>query len=179
MKKIIAFLAIALMAITVGCKSIPSEDSLRTTSTAIGKAAGYVATQVEMGEHERAVVIEIMTVVPNVIPAKDHKYVDVWVPVANDILGKLVNEGKINKDQADLIINAFAVACKGMDYLVDVRFPKIRDYENLMNIATTGFADGFLTVFKPINLRLAAPMGDADYDREAYEFLMTSEAITK
>lgn len=176
MKKILMIVAMALSCIFAGCKSVPTVDTMKTTAEAVGKAAGYVANQTKIDDKSRTVVIEIMARASQVVPGEDQTFVDAWMPIAKEVTDKLVAEGKIDEGQAALIDGAFGVVCKGLDYLVTVRYPKAKQYENLVSAAVKGFTEGFLTVFKPVNGIVSVPAVDG-YDRDAYEYLMAVESI--
>ena len=175
MKKIILYVASAVAMLFFGCKQIPSVETMETTAIAVGKAAAYVANQTKIDDKSRAVVIEVMTKASEVVPSADQTFVDAWTPIAKEVTDKLVKEGKLDEAQAVLVNSAFAVACKGLDYLVTVRFPKAKQYENLMSAAVKGFTSGFLSVFKPVNGVVSVPA--EDYDKEAYDFLMATEVL--
>ena len=176
MKKILMAIVEALTFVIVGCKPVNSVENMETTATAVGKAAGYVANQTKIDDNSRAVVIDIMTKASVIVPTNDQKFVDAWSPIAKEITGKLVADGKINEAQSALINGAFGVACKGLDYLVTVRYPNAKNVENLVSAAVKGFTSGFLTVFKPTNGMLSAHADDT-YDKEAYEYLLATELL--
>lgn len=175
MKKILIMFMSAIALVAGGCKSLPTVDMMETTAVAVGKAAGYVANQAKIDDKSREVVIEIMIRASAVVPGVDQTFVDAWTPIASEVTAKMVEDGKIDAGQAALVNGAFNVACKGLDYLVTVRYPKAKQYENLVSAAVKGFSSGFLEVFKPANGVLAVPL--VDYDKEAYEFLSAAKAI--
>jgi len=175
MKNIFITLMSAVTLVLSGCKSLPSVETMETTATSIGKAAGYVANQTSIDNKSREVVIEIMTRASTVVPGQDESFVSAWTPIANEVLDKMIEDGKIDENQASLISGAFTVACKGLDYIVSVRFPKAKQYENLVSAAVKGFTLGFLEVFKPANGVLAVPL--TNYDKEAYDFLVSGESV--
>lgn len=172
MKKCTIVLGIvaAILAVYVGCKSIPSVDNMTITSTSIGVAAGYVANNTKIDDVSRNEVINIMNEVSMSIPEAKQTFVEAWMPIAKRHTQKLVDEFKINLIQADLIITSFSVAAKGLDYIFNVRYPKAGEYKDLVESAVHGFTGGFLTVFRPANM-LSAPIHVAR-DEAAYEYLM-------
>ena len=170
MKKIIATLMAALTLAFVGCDKEPTPEKMKTVADAVGRAAGFVANQTKIDDKSREVVIEIMTKASEIVPKEDESFVDAWSPIAKEITDKLVTEGKIDAGQSILINGAVNVACRGLDYLVTVRFPKVKKYENLVSAGVEGFTGGFLAVFTPANAAVAAK-APANYDKEAYDFL--------
>lgn len=175
MKKLIAVALSALALLVCGCKGTPTVDEMTKTATTIGRAAGLVANQTKIDDASRAVVIEIVTRATNVVPKVDQSFTDAWTPIATEVTNKLVAEGKIDAGQAILIQGAFTVACKGLDYLTTVKYPKARQYENLTSAAVYGFSGGFLEVFKPTNGALAAVKAAYEYDQGAYDYLMKAQ----
>jgi len=161
--------AIAAAAFT-GCKSVPSDETMYTTSYAIGAAAGLIADQTKIDDATRAKIIEIVGIVSTVTPAADKTFEETWLPIAKDHTAKLVDEGKITSDQATLIIGAVTVAVKGIDY-VFVRYPKAKLYEGLVVSVINGFTDGFLTAFKPVNTAVVRGVDRVTYDVDAYIWL--------
>lgn len=178
MKNILMTIVAALAMLFAGCTKEPTVEEMTTTSTAVGRAAGFVANQTKIDDKSRGVVIEIVTKASEVTPKEDQSFVDAWSPIAKEVTDKLVAEGKIDQGQAILVNGAFAVACKGLDYLVTVRYPKVKKYENLVSAGVKGFTGGFLEVFKPANKSVSAP-NDGDYDKKAYEYLMSNGSSSK
>jgi len=173
MKKILAVIAAVASIIFAGCDKMPSEATMETTATAVGKAAGYVANQTKIDDKSRTVVIEIMTKAQTVVPSSGQSFADAWTPIAKEITDKLVAEGKIDAAQSLLINGAFSVAVKGIDYIFTVRYPKAGKYNELVAAAARGFTGGFLTVFTPSNAAVSKS-APSDYDKEAYEYLLST-----
>ena len=178
MKNILMAIMAAFAVVFSGCKQVPSVETMEATATAVGKAAGYVVNQTKIDDKSRTVVIEIVTKAAEVTPAKDQTFVDAWTPIAKEITDKLIADGKVDRGQALIINGAFGVVCKGIDYLLAVRYPKAKETQNLVSAAVKGFTTGFLAVFKPVNGAVSAT-ASGDYDKEAYEYLMASEALGK
>ena len=84
MKKLMTIVYAAMMACLVGCKTIPTVDSMTTTSTAIGYAAGVVATQTSINDKSRLVVIDIVNKVCETVPASNQTFETVWMPIAKE-----------------------------------------------------------------------------------------------
>lgn len=169
MKKILTFAAAAVMAVLVGCKSVPSPEDMSTTSYAVGVAAAFVANQTKIDDTARNEVIAIISEVESCIPQTNETFETAWMPVAKRHVQKLIDDKKIDEGQGTLIIGACDVACKGIDYLVYIRFPKAHEYAELVEAAAHGFCDGFLSNFKPVNMLSAGSKFAAD--AEALEYL--------
>lgn len=153
----------AALALLTGCKSVPTPEQMKSTSTAIGVAAGLVANETKIDDNTRNAVVAVMEEVARATPAQGQSFEDAWTPVAKDVIAKLVADGKIDEGQGQLALAAFSIAVKGVDYIFDIRFPKAREYEELVAAASAGFIEGFLTVFKPVDpakKSVAAPQPD-------------------
>jgi len=165
MKKIVyGMMALALAAI-VGCT--PDEAQVKKTATAIGYAAGMVANETPIKDDARNAVVEVLTEVRTCIPEEGQSFADAWAPIIKEKVAELVKAGKIDAATGELVTTVALMAAKGVDYLFDVRFPKAKQYANLVTAGAGGAIDGFLTVFKPVDAKSATAI---EYDKEAYEF---------
>lgn len=166
MKMFSVFTAIAVtcMAFVMGCKSLPSEETIRGTAESIGRAAGYA---VELGKTKTEVkeaIIKVLDVAAKAVPETNQTFIATWKPLIDDDVAKLVAAGKLNDADAALVKNALYVACDGVD-LVFTRYPKAREYKNLVSAATGGFVTGFKSV---VNFTAGERAG---YDNDAYKIL--------
>lgn len=134
-----------------GCKTVPSNDAMYTTSYAIGVAAGMITNETKIDDESRNAVCEIMSIVRSCTPATNETFEAKWMDIARAHVDTLVKEGKLDKVQGEIVLTAFRLACKGIDYVFEVRFPKAKQYKELVTSAIDGFCDGFLLVFKPVN----------------------------
>ena len=167
MKKLMVLFA-AVAALLVGCDpKLPTASEMETTAKAIGVAAGFVANQTKLDAGSKAAVVEVMTKVAEVVPASNQTFEEAWTPVAKEVVAKLVADGKLKEGQDVLVLAAFNVATKGLDYTFNVRYPKAKEVTELVNAAVRGFTTGFLTTFNTSAMK-AAP---AEMDKEAYEYL--------
>lgn len=179
LKGLVAATATGTVATTVtGCKSLPTAEVMYSTSLAIGYATGMIANQFKIRTEDRQIVIDIVNIVSQTVPAEGQTFEEAWAPIAKAHVQKLIDEGKIDKGLGDIILAAFAVVVKGIDYIFEVRFPKAKLYKDLVIAAIDGFTTGFLTVFKPENQEEINGECDACceralrwYDREAYDYL--------
>lgn len=170
MKKTLLVIMAALMAVFTGCKKeLPTPEKFETITQSIGTAAGYVANQTKINDKSRNAVITIIGEVSNVTPKENQSFEDAWTPVAKEVVAKLIADKKIDEGSSALVLATFNVACKGLDYIFNIRYPKAKTYTELVNAAVRGFTGGFLTTFKPVNTALAA--APANMDKEAYEYL--------
>lgn len=162
-------LATAIM-VCSGCKSLPTADVMRATATSIGYAAGIVANETKIDDKARNTIVEVMNAVAIVVPQEGQTFDEAWTPAAKGIVAKLIADGKIDERGGTIALTAFGVAVKGVDYIFTVRYPKAREYEELVAAAVSGFADGFLTVFKPVDGE-EAKSAKIKADEAAYKWL--------
>ena len=173
MKKLILVVAAALMAAFVGCKSIPSDGQMYNSSYTVGVSTGLIANMTKIDDVSRSAVVDIIDEVDSCIPATNETFSAAWTPIAEKHIAKLIEDGKIDAGQGILIAKTFDVVVTGIDYLFNVRYPKARQYQELVESAAHGFSDGFLTVFKPTNTScgFSAAPSNITYDVEAYNYL--------
>lgn len=173
MKKPILVIAAAIMsASVVGCKSFPTADTTYQTSYAIGIATGMVANQTKIDDASRNAIVEVLNIAVYCVPEVDQSFTDAWTPIAKAHVAKLVADGKLGDHEADLVLTAFSLVTKGIDYLFEVRFPEARQYKNLTAAAIDGFSSGFLTIFRPSP---SNGIKTEAFDKEAYEYVKDVE----
>lgn len=172
MKKLMLVLMAMVGVVAAGCKSVPSAEKMETVSAAIGCSAGLVLDLTKIDEDSRETVIEVINEVARCAPAEGQTFEDAWMPIAKEKIDELVQRGKIDAGEGVIVLAATRVACLGIDYIFEVRYPKAKQYKELVFAAINGFSGGFLSVFKPVNMLKSA--NDAErivYDKEAYEYL--------
>ena len=171
MKKVLIAAMASVCMLFIGCKKeLPTADTMNKVATSIGIAAGTVANMTKIDDTSRNVTCDIMNKVREFVPAKDQSFTDCWVPVAEAYIKELKDAGKINDLQESLIKSGVKIASNGIDYIFDKRYPKAKNIEELTRAATSGFIDGFLTVFKPVDAN-AVEKAKANMDKDAYEYL--------
>lgn len=157
--------ALAMTQFMTGCDKTPSVEKITAVSTAIGTTAGYAC---ELSKTKTAVkesIIAVLDVASAVVPGEGKTFVEVWTPVIEAELQKLVEAGKIDAAGAAVAKMALGVACEGIDY-VFIRYPKARETKELVSAATTGFVTGFKSV-----VTLTAKAEKPAIDEEAYKYL--------
>lgn len=166
--KFMAAFAAATMVFCTGCKTLPTPEVMKSTAKSIGVAAGMVANETPINDKARNTVVAIMEEVAKVTPKEGQSFEDAWTPVAKEIVAKLIAEGKIDEGVGNLSLVAFGFVVKGLDYIFTVRYPKARQYEELVSAAIAGFTEGFLSVFKPVNSEKGT---FKPFDEDAYKWL--------
>ena len=169
-KTAVIVLSAAAIATCIGCKSLPTPEKMQSVASAIGTAAGLVANETKIDDNARNTIVAIVGEVAMVVPKQGQTFEEAWTPVANALVKKLIADGKITKEIGTISLTAFTVVTKGIDYIFDVRYPKAREYEELVSAAVSGFTSGFLTVFKPVNGESARGL-ETKADKEAYKWL--------
>jgi len=147
-----------------GCKTIPSEATIKGVSESVGRAAGYA---VELGKTKTEVkeaIVKVLDVIVKVVPAEGQTFIAAWKPIIDEEVDKLVADGKLKAEDAVLTKNMLYIACDGID-LVFNRYPKAREYKNLVSAAVSGFVNGYKSVVTPVD------GARAEYDKDAYEIL--------
>lgn len=169
---------LALATLFCGCASVPSVETMNAVATSIGVTSGTVCGMTKIDDASRNAVVEIMTAVDKCVPTNGQSFASAWTPVAKEHIQKLVADKKLDEGQAVLVEGAFGVACNGIDYLFDVRFPKAKEYKELVETAVHGFTGGFLSVFKPADA-VSAQKCAANIDKEAYDYLVELQKAKK
>lgn len=166
MKMFSVFTAVVVVcaAFVAGCKSLPSETTINGVGESIGRAAGYAVELSKTKTEVKDAIIKILDVAAKVVPEPDQTFVATWKPLIDEEVTRLVAAGKLKEMDAALVKNALYVACEGVD-LVFKRYPKAREYKNLVSAATGGFVAGFKSI---VNFTAGER---AIYDEEAYKTL--------
>ena len=168
MKLLNKIISVLLLVCLVGCKTIPSEATMESTSYAVGMAASYVINKSNIDEVSKNAIIEIISCVSDKIPSADKTFNDIWMEISQKTTAKWVETKKITQVQAESINNAFKVLSDGIDYLITKRYPDVKLYENLVRVAVKGFTNGFMTTFKT---------GVTTVDSHNTEFIMATRAM--
>ena len=171
MKKIL--LLVAAAAALAGCKTqLPTADQMFAKARLIGASAAMVANKADLDATERAAVQGIIHEANACAPSEGQTFQDLWIKIASDRVQQLFDDSVIDKDQEEAIVFAVTVAAKGFEYFVNVRFSKVKEYEDVTAAAVHGFCDGFLATFKPAEL--ASASAGVGYDKPAYEYIMSA-----
>ena len=164
MNMMVAVCVAAVLAMLMGCDKPPSAEVMKTTATSVGVAAGLVANETKLDEKAKTTIVAIVSEVKKVTPDVGQTFEAAWTPVAQELVAKLIAEGKIDEGIGNVSLLAFGVATKGIDYLFDVRFPKAREYKELVSAAIEGFSGGFLSVFTPVDEAKGTKVPEPDKD---------------
>ena len=155
----------AAMLLISGCDDAPSPERMNAIATAVGRTAGYAC---ELSKTKTAVkesIALVLDVAAKAIPATDKTFAEVWTPVIAEELQKLIVAGKLDETGANFAKLALTTACDGIDY-VFIKYPKAKEVQELVSVATTGFVTGYKSV-----VSLAAGAEKPEIDEDAYKYL--------
>ena len=173
--KSMAIIALVGLCAIVGCELVPTADKIESVSRLAGTSAAMVVNMTKIDEQSKAVIIEIMDEVAVAVPQTNQTFTEVWTPIAKEDVAKLVTDGKVDKGQGQLILSGFSIVCNGIDYVFDVRYPKARQYKELVEAAVHGFIRGYKSVSGGTVLK---SVGDKPtYDKEVYDYLKVKAAL--
>ena len=172
MKKLMVGIMASVLAVLTGCT--PTADQINKTATAIGYAAGLVADNAGIKEDARNAIVTVLNEVRVCVPAEGQSFADAWTPVIKAKVAELVAAGKIDAATGTVVTSVAIMAAQAVDYMFDIRFPKAKQYEELVRAGASGAIDGFLAVFKPANgcddCIDCVVKAKADYDKGAYDY---------
>ena len=146
MKKVIMAVLASAAIFMAGCdREPPTVERMTAISKAVGKTAAVAVELSKTKQEVRDGIAQVLDIVSKVVPAENETFAEKWAPIVNEEVDKLVEAGKLSDAQAVLVKNALYVACDGID-LIFVRYPKAKEYQELVSAAVTGFCDGFNSV---------------------------------
>lgn len=167
--KTVCLSLITCMLMVFGCTTIPTAESVERSATTIGYTAAMVANSVNMSANARKCIIEVVEVAKAHVPSTNQTFEAVWTPIAQARVDKMVDSGKLGKEESVVVMSAFRTITKAVDYMFTFKYPTVKGYMDLTIIAINAFSDGFLALFNTTNLS-AAPYG-IEYDEEVYNYL--------
>ena len=176
-----SFMALVLGASVaiVGCDKLPTVDQMELLAKASGVAAGTVMNMQSLAPEAKAEIVKIMEEVKTCVPGVGESFEKVWGAIAHDHVQKLVDAKKIDATLGQIIENAFTgVVCKGIDYVLNEKYPDARQYTDLVEATIRGFIDGFLAVFKPTNI-VSATQNALQMDEDTYKYLLKANPPMK
>lgn len=170
---VIASLCLALTMASVGCRSVPTADTMYSTSYAVGIATGMVANEAKIDDASRNAICDVLNVVSSCVPETNQTFEAAWMPIAKAHIAKLAAEGKLDSLQSRMVETTAGIIVQGIDYLFEHRFPKAKMYKDVVTAAIDGFAGGFLMMFKPTNDTLSYARS-VEFDAQAYHWLKSN-----
>lgn len=150
--------------------TIPTVEKMDTTARSVGTAAALVANMTKIDTESRIVVVDILSRVQSHTLGVGDTFTDSWLPIAEEHIESLISSGKLNEFKGKCIKTVVKLVFKGLDYLIDKRYPLARQYTDLISTAVTGFCDSFIKHFNTTTL-FSSVEQVPDADDEAYEYL--------
>ena len=89
----------------------------------------------------------VLASVKEVLPQQGQTYNDVWTPIAEKAIDRLVEEGRITEKHAKYARQAVNGVIKGIDRLFE-KNPKWTQYEDLVRTGVDAFLNGYNVVMK-------------------------------
>ena len=164
-----AFLT-AVAIVFTGCDQVPSAEKIETVSKTVGYAAGLTCDLTKISDKSRTATLEVMDIVDDVIPLTNQTFTVAWTPVIDETISNFVNKGKITASEGVIVKAVMSAVTQGLDYVFEIRWPKAKEYKELVSAAVRGFTEGFKTVIKPVNMKAAAGF---DYDEDEFRKAQT------
>lgn len=182
MKKLILGIIMSVALVFTGCKSIPTPAEIETASYAIGVSTAMVCNMTKISDRDRQVIIDIVGEIKYCCPTSGQSLVESWTVITSNHVVDLIKEKKITEAEAKVILDVFDTVLVTADYMVRTRWSVIGERIDLAVSATSGFCNGFLTVFKPTD-QVAFSVSTTSvessirvkYDEEAYNYLMSQK----
>ena len=146
MKKMILVVAAALSVLT-GCKTVPTTETVNNVSYTMGASTALVIKMMKLDAEVLTTVNMVLASVKEVIPQQGQTYNDVWTPIAEQAIDRLVQESRITEKHAKYARQAVNGVIKGIDRLFE-KNPKWTQYEDLVRVGVDAFLNGYSVVMK-------------------------------
>ena len=163
MKTIAAIAACAMSFFISGCeKELPTPEKINAVAIVVGRTAGYACNLAKMDNATKESVMSVLDIVSTAIPTNGQTFTEVWMPLVDAELKKLVDAGKLNDVGYASAKIALTAAAEGIDY-VFVKYPKAKDVKDLVASAVEGFVRGFKSTLA-MNAAMKAELDEGAYD---------------
>lgn len=146
MKKLILVVAAALSVLT-GCKTVPTTETVNNVSYTMGASTALVIKMMKLDGEVLSTVNMVLASVKEVVPQQGQTFDDVWTPIAEKAIARLVEEGRIDEKHAKYARKAVNGIIKGIDRLFE-KNPKWVQYEDLVRVGVDAFLNGYSVVMK-------------------------------
>jgi hypothetical protein len=146
MKKMILVVAAALSVLT-GCKTVPTAETVNNVSYTMGASTAIVIKMMKLDSEVLTTVNMVLASVKEVVPQQGQTFNDVWTPIADKAIDKLVAESRITDNHAKYARQAVNGIIKGIDRLFE-KNTKWVQYEDLVRVGVDAFLNGYNVVMK-------------------------------
>jgi hypothetical protein len=158
---------VAFLSAIMGCQLLHNPEAVNTLAQAAGISAGYVMQNSNVDKEVIAQADEILSTIIKVVPTKEVGSVgDLWNPIIDAKITKLLESGKITDDKVPLLKKVSATLVKAVDKLIENN-PKILDDAELVNGMLASFYSGFNLVLNSESSARSVLM-----DVKMYEYLI-------
>lgn len=167
MKKILFITA--LMSLT-GCMLFQNRTAVLTLGKAAGISAGYACRYMRWEGPITDTAVIVLEKAQGTLPkSTDESCVTLWDAKADEIIQKLVEEGKLDEKYIKGAKLAVLTVAKGMDK-VYAKYPRLYKDTELVDATLVEFTVGFKSVVQSIDGLASASFDAADL--EIYEYLV-------
>ena len=147
MKKLFLMMTAAMAMLFTGCKTLPTTETVNNVSYTLGASTALVIKMMKLDADTMSSVNMVIASLKNVVPSQEETFEEVWTPVADELIAKLVAEGKLDDQKAKLVSKAVNAIAKGLDRLFE-KHAEWRKYGDLVRTALDGFMRGYEVVMK-------------------------------
>lgn len=151
MKKVLMMIALCLsLCVGTGCQTFDPVAASEIASLT-GQAAAITVLQVPAiatNMQVRAAIAEVTKAVQEVVPATNQTFTAAAIPVVNDVVNKMVAQGKLKPEYSLLVKEGSIMVFSGID-LVMVKYPKAKETTTNVNIVVKAFLTSFNATFAP------------------------------
>lgn len=146
MKKLILVI-VATLSVLTGCKTIPTTETVNNVSYTMGASTALVIKMMKLDGEVLSTVNMVLASVKEVVPQQGQSFNDVWTPIAEKAITRLVEEGRIDEKHAIYARQAVNGVIRGIDRLFE-KNPKWVQYEDLVRVGADAFLNGYSVVMK-------------------------------
>lgn len=167
MKKIILSIFAGFLIVFTGCKSIPTADKMYITSYAVGAASAEVLETTKISDKTANIIVKTLNSVQLYIPATNETFTGKWLPIVSVNVNTMIKNNEFSTAEGQIVNKSFELICKGLDYIIEQRYPQAKQYNDLMSSAVYGFSSGFLSYFNP-NKMIMTKFKSRSLDEDEY-----------
>lgn len=146
MKKLI-LVVVATLSVLTGCKTVPTTEMVNNVSYTMGASTALVIKMMKLDSEVLSTVNMVLASVKEVVPQQGQTFNDVWTPIAEQTIDRLVAESRITDKHAKYARQAVNGVIKGIDRLFE-KNPKWVQYEDLVRVGVDAFLNGYSVVMK-------------------------------
>lgn len=140
-------LVLSISGLFVGCRLLkPTVNDIPNIAKVIGIATSQVVDVSTLTEDQLDSINSVIVKISEITPDPTKTCEEVWTPIINTEVTRLVEEGKIKVEVQNLVTTVLTYVAKGMDY-VYIKYPEIKTYRDLSIKTINAFIEGFTFKF--------------------------------